>query len=168
MSKWNGKTVGAFAGAAMLAVTGAASVVPAVAQPVAADAPDAAVAVADASAKTVAAKAPVVSGDFAFAQDVITPNDTIGTVFAKAAATLCQCATQEAATCCASAIAVGGDVTSAYSATVADMAAGDASTRVIMGCSCATNVAGGGAIANAEAEGVTLESVYAQAQAAQK
>lgn len=167
MSKLNGKTVGAFAGAAMLAVTGAASVVPAVAQPVAVDAPEAAVAADQAAGKQVAA-APVVSGDFAFAQDVITPNDTIGTVFAKAAATLCQCTAQEAATCCASAIAVGGDVTGAFSATVADMAAGDASTRVIMGCSCATNVAGGGAIANAEAEGVTLESVYARAQAAQK
>lgn len=35
----------------------------------------------------------------------------------------------------------------------------------IMGCSCASNVAGGGAVANAEAEGVTLESVLAQAQA---
>ena len=164
MSNWNGKTVGAFAGAAMLAVSGAAAVVPAVAQPA-----DAAVVADQASGKQAAATGVAnVQGTFSFAQDVITANDTIGTVFAKAAATLCQCTTQEAATCCASAIAVGGDVANAYSATVADMAGNDASTRVIMGCSCATNVAGGGAIANAEAEGVTLESVLAQAQAAQK
>lgn len=168
MSKWNGKTVGAFAGAAMLAVTGAASVVPAVAQPVdGAVAADAVVAADQAAAAQASTKA-TVQGSFTFAQDVVTSNDTISTVFAKAAATLCQCTTQEAATCCASVIAVGGDVANSYSATVAEMAGNDASTRVIMGCSCATNVAGGGAVANAEAEGVTLESVLAQAQAAAK
>ncbi len=161
MSKWNGKTVGAFAGAAMLAVSGAAAVVPAVAQP--ADAAGV-VATDQAAAAKAGATSATVQGSFTFAQDVVTSNDTISTVFAKAAATLCQCATQEAATCCASVIAVGGDVANSYSATVAEMAGNDASTRVIMGCSCASNVAGGGAVANAEAEGVTLESVLAQAQ----
>ncbi len=161
MSKWNGKTVGAFAGAAMLAVSGVAAVVPAVAQP--ADAAGV-VATDQAAAAKAGATSATVQGSFAFAQDVVTSNDTISTVFAKAAATLCQCTTQEAATCCASVIAVGGDVANSYSATVAEMAGNDASTRVIMGCSCASNVAGGGAVANAEAEGVTLESVLAQAQ----
>ena len=173
MSTLNGKTIGAAASATMLALAGVATVAPAVAQAsdVTADAPQAAAAQsaeAGAAASGVVSAA-VVEGEFAFSQDVVTPNATLSSVFAKAAAALCQSAAGELseATAAAAPIAVGGDVENAYTATVAEMAGADGATSFVMGCTCATNVVCGGAIANADVEGVALESVLAQAQTAQ-
>lgn len=161
MSKWNGKTVGAVASAAMLAVTGAANVAPALA----AQPDDAAIVAEQGTATAPEAAQAVVQGEFSYSQEIITPNATISSVFAKAAATLCKTATQECTACCASAIAVGGDVTNGFSATVAEMSEEDLTQALIMGCSCASNAAGGGAIANAEVEGVPLETILKMATA---
>ena len=54
----------------------------------------------------------------------------------------------------------GGDDGATMQATVADLADG-AEGSLVMGCSCATNVAGGGAIMNAQVSGASLASVLA-------
>lgn len=166
MSTLNGKTIGALAGVTMLAVSGAASVMPAVAQPIDNDA----AAVEQVAAEKPASdlRAPVVAGEFSFSQETLTSNEALKNVFSKAAATLCQSATLEVLDTLAAPIAVSVNGASAYDATVADMAQAEGATSFIMGCTCASNVAGGGAIANTEVQGVTLESVFAQAQAAGK
>ena len=48
-------------------------------------------------------------------------------------------------------------------ATVDELAGEEEATSYVMACSCATNVAGGGAIANAEVEGVSLETLVQMA-----
>lgn len=165
MSALNGKTVGALASATMLAVAGAASVMPAVAQANDCVAESAVVQQGQLAETQGEVSAPIVEGVFSFTQEAVTSNKEIGAVFAKAAAVLCQTMAGEAISSAPS-IAVGGDVVSSFTATVTDMAEGDGAVSYVMGCTCATNVAGGGAIANAEVEGVALESILAQAQMA--
>ena len=50
-----------------------------------------------------------------------------------------------------------------FTATVDELAGEEEATSYVMACSCATNVAGGGAIANAEVEGVSLETLVQMA-----
>ena len=103
-------------------------------------------------------------GEFAYDQTAITPNSIIKDVFQRATAALCN-ATDDFAVSnpLEWKITVSGDVDTAFEATVSEMAA-DAETReLIMACACSSNVAGGGAIANAEVSGVTLESLAAMA-----
>ena len=51
-------------------------------------------------------------------------------------------------------------------ALVSEMSAESEMSPYIMGCACASNVAGGGAIVNADVQGVPLEEVMNQAMAA--
>ena len=44
-----------------------------------------------------------------------------------------------------------------------ELAGEEGAASYVMACSCATNVAGGGAIANAEVEGVSLETLVQMA-----
>ena len=50
-------------------------------------------------------------------------------------------------------------------ATVAEMAEAEGADSYVLGCSCASNAPGGGAIANAEVSGVSLASLMAMAAA---
>ena len=79
----------------------------------------------------------------------------------KAAATLCVAAPEYAQQCVVNCpIHVTGNG-AAMDATVADMAGGEGAQSMLMGCACATNAAGGGAIMNAQAEGVAIQTVLA-------
>ena len=61
--------------------------------------------------------------------------------------------------------AVDGDVDNAFEATVDEMAEGKGAKTLVMACACASNVPGGGAIANAEVSGVSLEAIAQMAGA---
>lgn len=60
-------------------------------------------------------------------------------------------------------IKVSGEVGHAFSATLDDLAQGKGKARVVLGCSCAGNRAGGRGTVNAEVSGVTLSSIIEQA-----
>lgn len=103
-----------------------------------------------------------VEGTFSFSQDIVTSNGDIANVFQKAAATLCQAMPEYAAAGNAGSIEVNGPDAS-FAATVDEMA-GDEDFGSIVGCACATNGPGGGAIANAEVQGVALATIATLAQ----
>lgn len=140
------KTASALFGAAVLATAGVATLAPAFVAEASADATEGTVEVAQ------------VEGEFAFSQDVVSPNSSISGVFMKAAAAVCASMPNYCAVC-------GGliDVDGQFDATVADMADEEGTQSNVLGCSCASNVAGGGAAVNAEVSGVSLASVYALA-----
>ena len=101
-------------------------------------------------------------GEFSYSQDVVTPNERIASVFKVAAVSLCSSMPQYIATELEQNVTVGGSAASGqYVGTVADMADEEGATAFTMACSCASNLAGGGAIANADVSGVSLESVAA-------
>ena len=96
-------------------------------------------------------------------QDAVTANAEISGVFCKAAATLCaSLPTYGCETAKAAAITVAGPGAS-FTATADELAGEEGAASYVMACSCATNVAGGGAIANAEVEGVSLETLVQMA-----
>lgn len=161
MSNHVGKKTGAILGAVALVSVGAAGVAPLMAQ---AETPVPDVQAAETAHVDSAAVARA-HGSFAFDQTTISSTESITTVFGKAAATLCGGLPNYGVNAVTRAIAVSGDVDAAFEATVSEMAA-DAETReLIMACACASNIPGGGAIANAEVSGVTLESLAAMAGA---
>ena len=158
------RTMGAVAGSAVLAagfaLAGAAQVQPALAS----ETDGAAVAAAAEGVQAGASgatQARAVEGEFAFDQAALTPTADISAVFAKAATALCAGLPDYALTCaCGAPIMVVGPDGATMQATVADLADG-AEGSLVMGCSCATNAAGGGAIVNAQVSGASLASVLA-------
>lgn len=103
-----------------------------------------------------------VRGAFAFSQDVVSGNATISGVFAKAAAALCSGLPQYNLAClCGAPIMVAGPDGSVSQATVENLAADADGKTFSMGCACATNAAGGGAIVNAQVSGVAIADVLA-------
>lgn len=110
------------------------------------------------------ASAPIENGVFAYSQTALSSNKTIAEVFCKAAATLCASLPDYGGSYVQSAITVSGNADNAFSATVDEMADREGAAKHVMACSCASNVPGGGAIANAEVEGVSLESVATMAR----
>ena len=104
-----------------------------------------------------------VEGVFSFSQDAVTCNQDIASIFQKAAATLCQTMPDYDAMAAPEAIEVSGPQAS-FAATVEGLG-DEGAAGAIMGCACATNVPGGGAIANAEVQGVALAAIAAIAQA---
>lgn len=102
-----------------------------------------------------------VEGTFSYSQEALTTNADISSTFAKAAATLCQSMPEYSAACLCDALVINSPA-GALSATVADLAEDGVETYV-MGCACASNVPGGGAIANAEVSGVSVETLAALA-----
>lgn len=113
------------------------------------------------SAQGASVTVKAVSGTFAYDQEGVTDNATLSGVFAKAAATLCQTLPQYCAVC-GGLIQVSG-MGASFEATVADMAGDDEAAAGVMACACATNVAGGGAVANAGVSGVDIATVAALA-----
>lgn len=100
----------------------------------------------------------VVQGDFSFTQDAVASSESITSVFKKAAATLCASLPEYQVAAVSSTIRVvtGGD---GFTATLTDMESEQGTTHTILGCACATNAPGGGAVTNAEVSGVSLESI---------
>lgn len=106
-----------------------------------------------------------VQGEFSYDQATVTPNDAMASVFQKAAATLCQTMPEYGVSAAKEGMGIievsGPD--GSFSATVDELADGE-DFGAIVGCACATNAPGGGAIANAEVEGVALTAIAALAQ----
>lgn len=153
------KTIGGVMSAVAL-ISGGAGVAQAATIEPAAAAPAAATTLAAADTE---APARAVEGTFSYTQDAVSSNAEIGGVFCKAAATLCaSLPTYGCEAVKAAAVTVTGPNAS-FTATVDELAGEEEATSYVMACSCATNVAGGGAIANAEVEGVSLETLVQMA-----
>ncbi len=139
------KTIGAAASSLLLLSSAALAAAPAVMDITADAAPAGAVEQAAEAKAAETAGVQEVVGQFSYDQGVVTSNETIASVFAKAAATLCQATAMEA--------------------TVAEMAEEEGADSYMIGCSCASNLPGGGAIANAEVSGISLASLATMAGA---
>lgn len=124
---------------------------------------EAAIAVADTQAVTAKA-AVAVEGVFRFDQASTTPTQGIVEVFNKAATSLCAALPQYDVDAQGRAVCVKSP-NMAFVATVGEMGAEDAAESYVIGCACATNGPGGGAIMNAEVKGVSMAAVAAMAQA---
>ena len=148
------KTLGGVMSAVAL-ISGGAGVAQAATVDSAAPAP--AMPVVTAASDSAAPDAPgarTVEGSFSYDQDAVSSNAEISGVFCKAAATLCASLPTY--------VTVAGPNAS-FTATVDELAGEEGAASYVMACSCATNVAGGGAIANAEVEGVSLETLVQMA-----
>lgn len=110
-------------------------------------------------------KARAVEGTFSFDQGAVTSTGSIAGVFAKAAAALCTAMPAYEAAAAAQAIEVSRDGAAAFEATVDTMAESEGAESYTMACACSTNAPGGGAIANAEVEGVSLATILKMAAA---
>lgn len=104
-----------------------------------------------------------VEGVFSFDQAVTTTNDDIARFFARAASALCGDMPEYSASSLQRTITfrMRDKMMDAY---VADLAEGASDSRTI-GCACSSNASGGGAIANAEASGVSVGAALAAVQA---
>lgn len=163
MSSSSIKKASAVIGAVALVGAGAASVAPAFADTTAPSA--AAVQTAESAVDKGGVSAVNMQGFFSYDQSATSSSTSITKVFAKASATLCMSMPSYGAVALTQAIAVSGDVDSAFAATVAEMAADADARAMVMACACASNIPGGGAIINAEVSGVPLESIADRAGA---
>ena len=80
-----------------------------------------------------------------------------------AAAAPAAATTLAAADAADTAAVTGAGPNAEFTTTVEEVAGEEEGTAYVMACSCATTVAGGGAIANAEVEGVSLETLVQMA-----
>lgn len=158
----NLKKSGAVLSVAMLASMGAAGV--ANAAPVVADSAIQAESAAQAVGVQKEAAAKQVEGTFSYDQAVTTSNASITDVFSKAAAVMCR-SMPEYTVANAKAIRVGGPAGQSFSATIDQMGGQQNDGSIVIACACSANGAGGGAIANAQASGVMLETIMAFAGA---
>ena len=163
MTSTTKKKAALIAGSATLAFAGAAAYLPAVAlaaQPDGGQAADAVQQDAQETAATGLETVRNVQGAFSFTQDEVTPNGTISGVFNRAAAAVCASLPTYVSAVQDLSISVGGSAAgNEFVGTVDEMASEEGAKAFLMACSCASNVAGGGAIANAEVSGVSLESI---------
>lgn len=165
MTRMNAKTLTALVGAVALTTSAAAGVAPALADGAAQAPLTGDVQISGAAAPGGIVKAANVQGTFTFDQTVLSSTADISNVFSKAAAVLCTSMPEYGEARGEEPINVGGDVGQAYSATLSELADEEGTDAYDMACSCASNVPGGGAIANAEVEGVALASIADKAQA---
>lgn len=165
MNETTTKVAGALASLTLLAGAGAAVAVPTM-QAGADGAVRAEIVTSDGAAKgSLLANVSQVEGEFSFDQGALSSNGSIADVFCKAAASLCASLPDYGIERTQSPINVSGDVGNGFSATVDEMKDRKGTASHVMACACASNVAGGGAIANAEVEGVSLESIVEMAEA---
>lgn len=157
------KTIGGVMSAVALISGGAGVAQAATVEPAAAATPASATTLAAADAADAEAPARAVEGTFSYTQEAVSSSAEISGVFCKAAATLCaSLPTYGCEAVKTAAVTVAGPNAS-FTATVDELAGEEEATSYVMACSCATNVAGGGAIANAEVEGVSLETLVQMA-----
>lgn len=166
--KMNGKTAAAAMSALALASMSAAPMAAMAAPEAAPHAMETgAVQIADGTADTSGiVRTDRVEGAFSYDQEAVTPTSQITTVFAKAAATLCQAMPAYVSETAATSLVLTAPNSPEIVATMQDLAARDDNPGVIMACACATNGPGGGATANAEVEGASVASLAALAGAA--
>ena len=107
-----------------------------------------------------------VKGEFSFDQNRISETDSIRGMFMAAVNALCSPTVDNAAVAEAKPISVYVGQIETMHALVSEMSAESEMSPYSMGCACASNVAGGGAIVNADVQGVPLEEVMNQAMAA--
>lgn len=166
--KMNGKTAAAAMSAVAL-VSASAIPLAAVAAPAATadtDIPAAAQAAEHSAAADDIVRADAVEGTFSFDQAMVTSNDQLASVFAKAAATLCQTLPHYTCDEVAAKLAISANGNPVMLATAQELAAQDGDGGFVMACACATNGPGGGAVANAAVEGASVASLAALAGAA--
>lgn len=108
---------------------------------------------------TQTTKAANVEGIFSFDQNAVTPSGKISSVFVKATAALCQSMPHYLVNQANGVISITGASGNSFEATVSNLASEEDPQTSIMACSCSSNVAGGGAVANAEVSGVTLATI---------
>lgn len=114
------------------------------------------------SASSDKAVAPThVEGTFTFNQNEITSNQDIVSVFAKAAATLCQATPDYYAQEVAKKITICAHGAPVLESTVHELTEGNENDGFILACACASNAPGGGAAVNAEVQGVPLAAIAA-------
>lgn len=164
MAHLNAKTATALVGTVALATSAVVGVAPALAG-VPADAPQQGVQQhADARVAGGIIHEANVQGTFGYDQSVRTSSTDLSHMFMKAAATLCTNMPAYFESIGARPITVSGTAGS-FNATVSDLAGDEDAEAYDMACSCASNVPGGGAIANAEVRGVSLATIADKAQA---
>lgn len=155
---------GLFATSALLAVPMAA-----VAQPgteaALSETSAAAVQSASASAQDAAsiASAPPVVGRLTYTQEVVTPNDAIRAVFRGAVAALCSGEAEFGSADYA--VEVSGEGLDRDVVVTPKTFSTPEKTTLILGCTCAANIPGGGASINAEVTGVPFEQILQTAGA---
>ena len=103
-----------------------------------------------------------VRGTFVFDQTTTVATASIVEVFNKAAATLCSAMPQYAVDAQGRPVCVKSPNTS-FTATIDELSDEEGVQSYIIGCACATNAPGGGAIINADVQGVSLASIAARA-----
>lgn len=156
------KTIGAAAGGLLLVSSAALTAAPALLDMTAEATPVAAEQATESAVAGVQEARPV-EGTFSYDQGVVTSNAEISSVFARAAATLCQAVEIESMVSVAGPLTIAVNGAPVAEATVADLSDDEGTDSYVIGCACASNVAGGGAVANAEVSGVTLASLAAMA-----
>lgn len=111
------------------------------------------------AATTETASALPVLGEFSFTQNATLGNDEIANIFNKASATLCQSLPLYEIEQSDASLPLSVPNAS-MSVDLSDAEMFEMQDR-ILGCACATNMPGGGAVMNAEVSGITLESFLA-------
>ena len=106
-----------------------------------------------------------VQGEFSASQETVTPLATIANMFQRATAAMCASLPDYDLSAMQGKITVMGDVDNPFDATVSEMAEEGEASSYTLKCACASNIPGGGAIANAQVEGVSLASIVALAGA---
>lgn len=106
-----------------------------------------------------------VEGSFSYDQNVTCDSASISDVFRKAASALCSSLPQYEARTEAGIITLNSADGTSFQATTSELADSKGSDHRVMTCACSSNVPGGGAIANADVEGVSVASLARQAGA---
>ena len=107
-----------------------------------------------------------VEGEFSFDQTTITSNEVIKTFFQRVSQAICGATVPLVAdNPLGWKLSVSGDVETAFTASVGDLA-NEESTSNVMTCTCGGNPAGGRAIVTADVTGIPVEHLLAKAGAA--
>lgn len=156
MEAISARTAGAVLGAIALASSGLAAVTPAVASAQNAGAAAGAAESNDMARQCAMSTTKYVAGSFTYSQAAITPAADISAVFCKAASALCTSlpAYGEAAASQGIALHFNSESLGVFAG-----GGGDDGEGMLMACSCSTNAAGGGAIANAAVSGTSVRTL---------
>ena len=112
---------------------------------------------ASVAAQSAVVDVPNVDGVFCFSQTALTKTADITKAFVKSGASLCASLPDYEVVLNAPIKASAGD--KSITATVSEMTEEDAAIGMILACACASNLAGGGIIANADVSGISMASI---------
>lgn len=160
MSISTSKKTGSVLGAVVLIGAGVTAGVPAMADTF--DAPTTLVQNSDAPENVQAVK---VEGVFNYDQTVMSSHKNISDVFIKASTALCNAMPNYGGVELARVISISGENTPSFEGTLGEIAQQTEEGTMIMACACSSNIAGGGAIINAEVSGVSVASLMKMTEA---